>query len=267
MFKKLIYYTFILFVIIGLFTYGIIYFYQEKLIFHPDKLETNFKYNFEGNYEEQFFKMEDGTQLNGLLFKADSSKGLIFYLHGNAGSLETWGEIASNYTNLNYDIFILDYRGFGKSEGFIRSESQFFDDIEKTYTTFLNKYEANKIVILGYSIGTGAAAYLASKNKPKILILQAPYYSLTDLVKHTVPLIPSFLLKYKFETNKYLKGLKTPIVIFHGDKDEVIYYESSIKLQKEFKYSDRLITLENQYHNGITTNPIYLKELEQILGN
>ena len=244
MFKKLIYYTFILFVIIGLFTYGIIYFYQEKLIFHPDKLETNFKYNFEGNYEEQFFKMEDGTQLNGLLFKADSSKGLIFYLHGNAGSLETWGEIASNYTNLNYDIFILDYRGFGKSEDVISSESQFFSDIEKVYAT-----------------------YLASKNKPKILILQAPYYSLTDLVKHTVPLIPSFLLKYKFETNKYLKGLKTPIVIFHGDKDEVIYYESSIKLQKEFKYSDRLITLENQYHNGITTNPIYLKELEQILGN
>ena len=130
MFKKLIYYTFILFVIIGLFTYGIIYFNQEKLIFHPDKLETNFKYNFEGNYEEQFFKMEDGTQLNGLLFKADSSKGLIFYLHGNAGSLETWGEIASNYTNLNYDIFILDYRGFGKSEDVISSESQFFSDIE-----------------------------------------------------------------------------------------------------------------------------------------
>lgn len=265
--KKIIYFTLIPILIIGLAIYGIIYFYQEKLIFHPDKLEASFKYNFEGNYEEQFFKMEDGTQLNGLLFKADSSKGLIFYLHGNAGSLETWGEIASNYTRLNYDIFILDYRGFGKSEGIISSERQFFEDIENVYATFLKQYAENKIVILGYSIGTGPAAYLASKNKPKLLILQAPYYSLTDLVKHTVPLIPSFLLKYKFETNKYIQDLKSPIVIFHGDKDEVIYYESSIKLQKEFKYSDRLITLENQYHNAITTNPIYLKELEQILGN
>jgi uncharacterized protein len=71
--------------------------------------------------------------LNGLLFKADSSKGVIFYLHGNAGNIGSWGNVATTYTKLNYDVFIIDYRGYGKSEGKINGQEQLFNDNEAAY--------------------------------------------------------------------------------------------------------------------------------------
>jgi pimeloyl-ACP methyl ester carboxylesterase len=91
---------------------------------------------------------------------------LIFYLHGNAGSLNTWGEVAKRYTELKYDVFMLDYRGYGKSEGSIHSQKQFHEDIQMAYDEMKKTYKESNIVVLGYSIGTGPAAKLASLNHP-----------------------------------------------------------------------------------------------------
>ena len=79
------------------------------------------------------------------------------------------------------------------------------------------------------------------------------------------PIIPRFLLKYKFSTNEFVQACKMPIVIFHGDKDEVIDYDSSTRLKELMKPGDRLITLNGQTHNGMGKNPEYLKELKDIL--
>jgi len=252
-------------VIIYLAVCGLLYFIQEKLIFFPEKLEKAYKFTFNQTFKELNFKTEDNVILNGILFQGDTSKGLIFYLHGNAGSLRSWGEIAKTYTDLNYDVFMLDYRGYGKSEGAISSQTQLYNDIQTVYDNLKTKYDENKIIVLGYSIGTGLATKLASSNHPKLLILQAPYYSLTDLMKHDYPIIPTFILKYKFETNKYIVDCKMPIVIFHGDEDEVVYYESSVELKNLIKTNDRLIILQGQGHNGITNNPKYIIEIKKIL--
>ena len=109
------------------------------------------------------------------------------------------------------------------------------------------------------------ASKLASDNNPKQLILQAPYYSLTDLMKNTYSILPTFILRYKLETNQYLKKCKMPITLFHGDNDEVIYYNSSVKLNEAFKTQTTLITLKNQGHNGMTDNEQYKAEIKRIL--
>ena len=243
-----------------------LYFFQEKLIFFPQKLAPNYTFDFRQNFEEINTITPDGKSIHGLLFKADSSKGLIFYLHGNAGSIKTWGEAAKTYTALNYDVFIPDYRGYGKSEGKITSENQLFSDNQLVYNQLKKRYSEHKMIILGYSIGTGLAAKLASTNKPRLLILQAPYYNLTDMMKHRFSFIPTFLLKYKFATNQYLKNCKMPLVIFHGNEDRVIYYASSLKLKAEFKPQDTLITLMGQGHGGITDNEEYREAIRGILG-
>lgn len=242
-----------------------LYFFQERFIFIPQKLEKKYEFNFEQDFEELYFKASDGKSLNGLLFKADNSKGLIFYLHGNAGSLKSWGNIAKSYTDLNYDIFILDYRGYGKSEGNINSEEQLFQDNQLIYYKLKKKYKEENIIILGYSIGTGLASKLASDNKPQRLILQAPYYSLTDMMLQRFPIVPTFLLKYKFATNEYLKNCEMPITIFHGNKDNVIDYNSSVKLKDDFNDKVNLITLEGQGHNGMSDSKEYQRELKNIL--
>lgn len=243
----------------------LLYFIQEKLIFFPEKLPVNYRYPFVQGFEELEFPVADGTALHGLLFKADSSRGLIFYLHGNAGSLASWGAIAKMYTDLHYDLFMLDYRGYGKSGGSISSESQFYADVQTVYTDLLKRYDERRVIVLGYSIGTGAAAKLAADNQPRLLILQAPYFNLADLSKQHFRIFPSFILKYRFTTNIFLPACKMPVVIFHGDQDKVIYYGSSLKLKALFKPSDTLITLHGQGHNGMSYNPDYVSQLEGIL--
>jgi pimeloyl-ACP methyl ester carboxylesterase len=252
-------------IVICLLACGLLYSCQEKLIFFPEKLDKDYKFQFEQTFKEKNILTPEGIKLNCLFFNADSSKGVIFYLHGNAGSLSSWGRVAKHYTNLHYDVFIVDYPGYGKSEGKIHGQEKLYDNLQTVYDTLKNLYPENKIIVLGYSIGTGPAAKIASANHPRLLILQAPYYSLKDLVKHIYPIVPAFLLKYKFQTNEYITKCKMPVVIFHGDKDEVIYYGSALKLKEHFKKEDTLITLRGMNHNGMTENPDYKVAIKTIL--
>lgn len=244
----------------------LLYFFQEKLIFFPEKLDKKFRFNFNDDFEELNFTTTDNFVLNGVLFKATHSKGLIFYLHGNAGSVNSWEDVAKTYTDLQYDVLIIDYRGYGKSEGKISSEKQMFKDLQIVYDAMKTRYDESKMVVLGYSIGSGLAAKIASVNHPRLLILQTPYYSLTDMMRRRYPLIPTFILKYKFATNKYIVDCKMPIVIFHGDRDEVIHYNSSARLKELLKSGDTLVTLKGQAHNGVTDNPDYQAAIRNILG-
>ncbi|WP_205503725.1 alpha/beta hydrolase [Rufibacter psychrotolerans] len=254
---------------VGLLLYAgicvLLYFLQEKLIFYPEKLPQDYRFGFRQAFEEIGVKTADNVLLHAVLFKAAQPKGVIFYLHGNAGSLASWGDVASIYTHLSYDVFMLDYRGYGKSEGQIKSQKQFFQDVQTAYDHLKTRYPENQIVVLGYSIGTGPAAWLASQNQPRLLLLQAPYYSLPDLMKRYFPWVPAFLLKYRFETHAYLPQCSMPVAIFHGDQDEIIDYRSSVRLKGLLKATDRFITLRGQSHNGMSTHPQYLAALQQIL--
>src|SRR5262245_1837965 len=122
----------------------LVYSYQEKLLFFPQKLEREYAFNFGEQTEELFIPVQDGTSLNGLLFKADSSKGLVFYLHGNAGSLRTWSAVSPAFTQLKYDVFMPDYRGYGKSGGSIQSQEQLHDDMQTAYDSLKKRYDESK---------------------------------------------------------------------------------------------------------------------------
>ncbi|WP_158858483.1 alpha/beta hydrolase [Lunatibacter salilacus] len=243
------------------------YVLQEKLLFFPGKLDADYEFEFDGDFKEVNIPVEEDVNLHALLFKSVNSKGLIFYLHGNAGSLEAWGRVGETYDNFGYDTFILDYRGYGKSDGRITGEDQLFSDVQIAYDYIKKLYNEEDIIILGYSVGTGPASKLASANNPKLLILQAPFYSLVDMMKNMFPIFPEFLLKYRFENNRYIPDCTMPIVIFHGTNDEVIPYEQSLKLKPLLKASDTLVTLKGEGHNGMTYNAAYLESLREILGD
>lgn len=247
----------------------LVYFFQEKMIFLPQPLEKNYTFQFDVPFEERYIAMGDGKNLHALLFKSENSIGVVFFLHGNAGSLTGWGSVAETFTNLNYDVFMPDYRGYGKSEGTISSESQIHRDMQKLYEHLSKEYPENRIIVLGHSIGSGMAANLAVNNNPQLLILQAPYYSLPDLAENTPPLniFPNFFFKYKFETGKKLQKIDVPVVVIHGDQDEVIYYGSSLKLQEKFKPGDTLITLQGYGHNDFLTSQNYRNKIQEILNN
>lgn len=118
---------------------------------------------------------------------------------------------------------------------------------------------------MGYSLGSGPGAWLAAHYHPKMLLLLAPYYSLGDMATYRYPFLPVFILKYPVNTYEYLQQVKAPVVIFHGDNDQVIYYGSSLKLKPYLKQGDRLITLKGQDHFDYDDDTVYMDDLKQIL--
>ena len=247
---------------------GYLYFQQENLIFHPDKLKVNSKFKFNIPFKEFKLVTSDKEALSALLFKCTLSRRsnkLIFFLHGNSGNLKELGKTAEFYTQLGYDFFAMDYRGFGKSTGKITSEEQFFSDIELVYKEMKKAYSEKDISIFGFSVGTGPAAMLASKNNPSRLVLFAPYFSMTDMALARYKIIPSFLLKYKFETNKYIAKTKAPITIFHGINDQTIPFHSSTRLSKILTSKDEFVPLKNQGHSGFEKNKKFISKINELL--
>jgi uncharacterized protein len=150
-------------------------------------------------------------------------------------------------------------------EGKITSQKQLFEDVQTAYNEIKKRYREDSITVLGYSLGTGPATWLASHNRPKRLILQAPYYSLSDMMRHYYPILPAFILKYPLRTHEYIQQCSMSVVLFHGDGDEVIYYGSSLKLKEVVKPTDTLITLKGWGHNGMSDNPQYREAISKIL--
>lgn len=243
-----------------------VYWIQEKLIFHPDKLPKDFDFQFNGDFEELYLEMKDGVILHALHFKAKNPKGIVFYVHGNAGSLNDWGGLSDFYLNLDYDLFMFDYRGFGKSDGKISSEKQFFDDVQALYDYVKNLYAESQIIVEGFSIGTATAAKIALENKPRQLVLKAPYYTLSHLVKTRHFYLPMSLLKYKFKTVDFLQKLDIPTTVFHGTMDELIPYENAVLLQKKVTKID-FVPVPDCLHNDIPFTEVYREKMKALLDN
>ncbi|MCD4747025.1 MAG: lysophospholipase [Bacteroidales bacterium] len=243
-----------------------IFFNQEKFIFFPEKLASDFQYNYKIPFDEINYTPDKKTIINALLFKSEDTKGIVIYFHGNAGSLRNWGNVADLFISLGYDVLIYDYRGFGKSTGKI-SEKTLYNDAQYIYNRIKQKYKESDIIIYGRSIGTGIATYIASNNHPCKLILETPFYNMNDLANKFYPWVPKFLLRFKFATNEYITKVKCPVYIFHGTNDEIIYYGSSLKLKKLFKYGDELFTIKGGYHNNLELFEEYHIKLNVVFSN
>ena len=241
------------------------YFIQEKLIFSPIKLTKDYHFPFKHDFEERFIEVDSGVDLNCLLFKAKKSKGLIFYIHGNADNLRYWGDFAEFFLKQNYDVFMYDFRGFGKSDGQIRGEKNLQRDAKRLYLSMLKEYDESRVIIYGFSIGTGIAARLGSNNSPKSLILEAPYYNFIALVNYHRAYLPAgWISKYRFKTNNYLPKVNVPIYIFHGTEDKKVPFYLGAKL-KETNANMEFIAVKNATHSDMQSMELYQQEMEKIL--
>jgi ribosome-associated translation inhibitor RaiA len=133
----------------------LLYFFQERFIFFPEPLAPDYRFRFSYLFSEVFIQTTDKRRLHALHFKAKNSKGVIFYLHGNAGSVRSWGEEAAMYTALNYDVLMPDYRGYGKSEGTISSEAQIYSDIQTVYNRLKEQYRKTRSWCLAIPLEQG----------------------------------------------------------------------------------------------------------------
>ena len=241
-----------------------LFFIQERLLFYPEILSKDYQFQFDWKFKEVNIEVENGINLNNLHFKTPNSKGVVLFFHGNGGSISGWGHGADLFLTNGYDVFYVDYRGYGKSDGAIKSENQLIADGQIIYNHLKTQYPEQKIIISGTSLGTGIASQIARNNDPKLLILNAPYFSLINLIKEKVPLVPRFIVKYKMKTYKHLNAVNCPIYIFHGRNDEVIPVHHAMKL-KEMLPNIELSVIEGYGHNNLSASQVYGKKMAVIL--
>ena len=248
-----------------------LYLNQEAMLFQKASLPQNFIFNFEEEYQELFLTTKPNAKINALHFKAKNSKGIVLYFHGRGGNLAgNWGKFSREFTSRGYDLFVIDYRGFGKSTGALSEHSLYYDaDFCYDYLTHL--YNENQIVIYGRSLGTGIATYVASHHNPKALVLESPYFNIFDLAVRHMPYLPSLLiamlLKYPLRTDKWIVKVNAAIYIFHGIDDQLVPYDSSVRLLRLLKNKKDafMISIENGNHNHLRFHPKYQRTLSLIL--
>lgn len=241
------------------------YFLQERFIFKPERLKQDFRFVYDIPFREYFFDVEPGVRINGLHFFREAPHGLILYFHGNTRSIKGWAKYARDFYRFNYDVVLVDYRGFGKSTG-KRSEKDMLSDMQFVYDSLKTQYPEDHMIMYGRSIGSGFATKLASDNNPRYLILDAPYYSFRKVVERFLPMLPlRWVLRYHLRTDLWIRKVRCHTYILHGTRDWLIPLRHSENLQKLNPAGITLIRIEGGGHNNLPKFDSYHNFIRDIL--
>lgn len=222
---------------------------QESLLFHPEPLPADARLANEPDVHERFVDVP-GARLSLLELRLPEPKGVVFFLHGNAGNLQSWFTDTEFYRRAGFDLAMPDYRGYGKSTGRIESEAQLHADVAAVWRDIAPRYAGKRIVIYGRSLGTGLAAELATTVQPDLTVLVSPYASIVGLAREHYPWLPTLALRYPLRTDRAVERIRGPLWLVHGDRDEVIPFAESVKLQTVVPKA-RLVRIAGGGHNDL----------------
>ncbi len=241
---------------------------QESLIFHPKALSADYQFRFERPFKEILLPLNNKNMLSIVQFKtADTThiRGIVLYFHGNRENINRYEKYAINFTKHGYEVWMIDYPGYGKTTG-KKTEERFYKDADVMYRMASVKISSDSIIIYGKSLGTGIASELAAVNNCRRLILETPYYSISSLGWYHFPIYPvQRMSRYHFPVYTYLQETKAPVTIFHGTNDQVIPYRHAKKLMNVLKPGDEFITIEKGRHNNLNDFELFHRRLDSVL--
>lgn len=242
---------------------AMLWFRQERLLFQPEVLAPDTVLSRTPDVHEAFVEVP-GARLSVLELRVPEPKGVVFYLHGNAGSLRSWFVTTDFYRQANFDLVMMDYRGYGKSTGRIESEAQLNADARAVWARYAPRYRGRKVVFFGRSLGSGLAASLAAQEQPDLTLLVSPYRSMAALAAYHYPWVPSALLRYKLRTDQVLARIERPVLLLHGDKDQLIPVSHSHELAAGAPGA-RVVTIAGAGHVDLHEFEDYLREVRRVL--
>lgn len=254
-------------VLIGTLGYALVcaalWFGQEHLIFRSTPLPAEHRFSLADDVHEGWVEVP-GARLNTLHLRLPNPDGVVFYLHGNAGNLQTWFFNIDFYRRLNMDLFMLDYRGYGKSSGSIDSQAQLEADVRSAWQTVAPHYAGLRRVVFGRSLGSGLAAMLAAEVQPEQTVLVSAYESLQALTAEIYPWLPGALLRYPLRTDEALARIQGPVLIVHGGLDSVIPAAHSQRLQAR-ALGATLLLIPEAGHGDVHRFEAYLQAVGRAL--
>lgn len=246
-----------------------LFWFQDRILFHPEVLQPGKSYEFPEPVKETNLPVDEGSNINVVQFLTRDSlpKGVVLYFQGNQKNISRYAAYAPAFTKSGYEVWMVDYPGFGKSTGTL-TEQKLYEDAMQLYLLALSKFPSNRIVLYGKSFGTGIASWLGAKKTCEQIILETPYYSMTSLVQHYLPIYPvKTFLKYSLPVYKYLSLANAPVTIFQGNADDVIPYNNAHRLTEVMHPKDRFITIEKGGHNNLHDFPVFRHALDSLLNS
>ena len=240
-----------------------LYLRQEKLLLQPEVLSADYQFALGSDVHEVQVSVP-GAALSALHLQLPAPRGVVFFLHGNGGNLANWFVNVDFYRKANFDLFMIDYRGYGKSTGRVESEAQLHADVRAAFDQIAPRYQGLKTVIYGRSLGTGLAAGLAMEVQPALTMLVSPYISMKSLVADYYPYVPSALLRYPLRTDLDLPRISGPVLLIHGDLDPLIAPQHSADLLPLARHG-RLALIPGAAHNDLQDFETYRETVRTAL--
>jgi hypothetical protein len=242
------------------------YFFQERFIFlNGKKLPKDFIYDFPETFREVNLMTPDNETINALHFTLENPKGIILFFHGNKGNLNRWGEIVPYLLNYKYEVFVIDYRNYGKSTGTF-DEEKMYQDALTAYDYLKRTFSEDQIVVYGRSLGATFATEVGANRNPKHVILEAPFYNLKRATQFYFALSPTFLLKYDFDTNNKIGNIISPVTFFHGDEDRTTSFDQSQELfQLVNSEEKKFVAIPSATHHNVKEFEVYQNTMTKIL--
>jgi alpha-beta hydrolase superfamily lysophospholipase len=233
---------------------------QESLLFAPTVLPASRVLSEAPDIQEEFVEVP-GARLSALHLRLPDPRGVVFFLHGNGGALDTWFVNPEYYRAVNFDLFMIDYRGYGKSTGRIQSEAQLHADVSAAWARVAPQYAGRKLVIYGRSLGSGLAAALSAEmsasRPPDLTVLVSPYISMAALASAHYRWVPQWVLRYPMRTDRLIGRIRGPILLIHGDNDPLIAASHSDAL-KALAPGATLTRICGAAHNDLQAFDTYL---------
>ncbi|MCP4650727.1 MAG: alpha/beta hydrolase [PVC group bacterium] len=213
-----------------LFVYCYARYLERSALYYPEK-EIVLKPNDVGlAFEEVHFTAKDKVKLHGWYIPAKDAQTSLIFCHGNGGNISHRMDKILLFNNLGVNMFIFDYRGYGKSKG-RSSEAGFYNDAEAAYKYLKSRGDAGrKIIIYGESLGGAVAVDLAAKVPVAGLILESTFTNVLDMAKVVYPLLPGFLVQSKFDSLSKIKTIDVPKLCMHSQDDNIVPFRLGKKL-------------------------------------
>ena len=217
--------------VIYFFVLVFLYFYQRNLLYHPN--ENNYSGDkISVDIEKVKIETADNIKLLGWYHEKNlKDYKTLVYFHGNAGSLENRIHKLNHFQDMNINFLIIAWRGFNGNKGKPSERGLYVDG--KSAIDWLKKKGVDKknLILYGESLGTGVATHLAQNKNYAGVILETPFTSMIDAAKNFYPYIPiNLLLKDKFENFKKVKNINTPILVMHGEVDQIVPFSMGKKI-------------------------------------
>ena len=244
-----------------------IYYLQDYLLFRPEAVNRNYKYDFPLKNKEVNIPYTSRSNINIIQFLPAVSppKGVVLYFHGNKMNISRYSRYSGMFTSNGYEVWMIDYPGYGKSTGDF-TEQQLYDWALLLYKLARVHYSRDSIIIYGKSMGTGIAAQLASVRDCRNLILETPYYNFPSIIGSYAFIYPvNNMIRFKIPTWQFLQQVTAPVNIFHGTNDWIIPLRNARKLIPFLKPSDQFTIIENGRHNDLPDFPVFLQKLDSLL--